>query len=213
MLASDVGHLAQQLAEIEHAGADMVHLDVMDGHFVPNLTFGPIVVEACSRSTSLPLDVHLMIEDPERSLEAYAAAGAHTLTVHAEASRHLHRTLIQIRQLGCGAGLAVNPLTPLEVIRDALPYLDLALVMTVNPGFGGQSYIPASTERIATVASWRDARQPECLIEVDGGITHETAAEAVAAGADVLVAGSAIFRGGDIAANLAALVRSAAVAG
>jgi ribulose-phosphate 3-epimerase len=183
----------------------------MDGHFVPNLTFGPVVIEACRRKTALPLDVHLMIAAPERSLAAYAEAGADTLTVHAEASIHLHRMLALIRELGCKAGLAVNPLTPLDVVRDALPYLDLVLVMSVNPGFGGQTYIPTSSGRIAQVAAWREEAGSELLIEVDGGIHAGTAAEATGAGADILVAGSAIFRSGAIADNLAALRRSATI--
>lgn len=210
ILACDFGRLAEQIQEAERAGADVIHVDVMDGRFVPNITIGPLIVEACRRATDLPLDVHLMIVEPERYVEAFAGAGANWLTVHAETGVHLHRTLQLIREAGAGPGLALNPFTPLAVLREALPELGLALLMSVNPGFGGQNFIPATLERLATVRAWRDELSPECRIEVDGGINVETAGAAVAAGADVLVAGSAVFgsRSG-IARNISDLRRAA----
>lgn len=193
ILSADFTRLGEQIREAELAGADYLHLDVMDGHFVPNISFGPGVIAACRSVTELPLDVHLMISAPERYLEDFAAAGADIITVHAEASVHLHRTLKRIRELGVLAGLAVNPLTRLDVYLDALPLLDLALIMSVNPGFGGQSFIDNSLGRLTTLREWRNELNPECIIEVDGGITPLTAPLAASAGADLLVAGSSVF--------------------
>lgn len=205
ILAADFARLAEQIEEAEAGGADWIHLDVMDGVFVPDLTFGPKVVAACRGVTELPLDVHLMVERPSRWLEAFADAGADLLTVHAEVEPHLHRTLTRIRELKVRPGLAVNPLTPLTVVRDALPWLDLVLVMSVDPGFGGQRWIGGSDERIRTVRGWRDDAGSDLLIEVDGGIGVRTAELAARAGADVLVAGSAVFGSHDVAGNLTAL--------
>lgn len=206
ILSADFARLGEQLAEAEAAGADWLHLDVMDGRFVPNLSFGPPIVAACRRASTLPLDVHLMMLEPERYVGAFAEAGASSLTVHAEVSPHLHRTLAQIREAGMNAGLALNPLTPLAVAEAALPYLDVLLVMSVNPGFGGQRFIEGSLARLRQLARWRDERNPECLISVDGGIDVETAPRAVAAGAEVLVAGSAVFNArASVAENLGAL--------
>lgn len=209
ILAADLAHLGEQLAFAEAGGADLVHVDVMDGVFVPNLTFGPAVVQACRRATDLPLDVHLMMQRPEDWLDAFVDAGATTLTVHAEVSPHLHRSLQRIRELGATAGVAVNPLTPLSVVETALPEADLVLVMSVNPGFGGQRWIPASVDRLERVRAWRDELQPDCVIEVDGGITVDTAPLAARAGADVLVAGSAVFGGGDVPGDLVRLREAA----
>lgn len=206
ILSSDFARLAEQIREAEEAGADLIHVDVMDGHFVPNITVGPLIVAACRTSTDLPLDVHLMIEEPERYVEAFTAAGASNITIHAEATPHVHRALQMIHDSGARAGLAVNPLTPLDMFRDALPDLDLALIMSVNPGFGGQSFIPGSLDRLRTLRTWRHDLNQECMIEVDGGINTETAAEVVRSGADILVAGSAIFNEqGTVADNLAEL--------
>lgn len=206
ILAADFADLGGAIRRAEGGGAELIHVDVMDGHFVPNITMGPVVVAAARRSTSLPLDVHLMIDQPERYVDAFAKAGADIVHVHAEVAPHLHRLLQQMRESGVRVGLALNPLTPLTVLDDALPYLDAVLLMTVNPGFGGQEFIPASIERIAAVRELRDARNPECLIEVDGGIARGTAPRVCAAGAQVLVAGSAIFGGhGSVAENIAAL--------
>ncbi|HEX7002975.1 MAG TPA: ribulose-phosphate 3-epimerase [Trueperaceae bacterium] len=206
ILSCDFSRLGEQIREAEAAGADLIHVDVMDGRFVPNITIGPLIVEACRRSTELPLDVHLMIVEPERYIDAFAAAGATNITVHAEATPHVHRALQMIHDAGAGAGLAVNPLTPLEVLGEALPDLDLALVMSVNPGFGGQSFIRGALGRLAKLAEWRDELNPACTIEVDGGMNGSTAAGAVEAGAQILVAGSAIFNEqGSIARNLAEL--------
>ncbi len=206
LLAADFTRLGEQIREAEAAGADYLHLDVMDGRFVPNLSMGPLVVAACRRVTTLPLDVHLMILEPERHLAAFAEAGADILTVHAEVSPHLHRSLERIREKGVRAGLAINPLTPLEVVREALPHLDLVLVMSVDPGFGGQRFIEGSLGRLRTVAAWIESLNPSCELEVDGGIDLETAPGAAAAGANVLVAGSAVFnRKASVAENLAAL--------
>lgn len=210
ILAADFASLGDAIRQAEAGGADLVHLDVMDGHFVPNLTMGPAVVAAARRSTSLPLDVHLMVEEPERFVEPFAGAGADVISVHAEVAPHLHRLLQRVRESGVRVGLALNPLTPLAVLEDALPYLDTVLLMTVDPGFGGQEYIPASTPRIRAVKAQRDRLNPACLIEVDGGITVATALDACAAGAQVLVAGSAVYGAhGTVAENIAAL-RSAA---
>lgn len=209
VLAADFTRLGEQLREAEEAGADLIHLDVMDGQFVPNITMGPLVVEACRRSTELPLDVHLMIAAPERYIRAFAAAGADMLTIHAEVSPHLHRSLTQIREAGLKAGLALNPLTPLEPAREALPYLDLLLIMSVNPGFGGQRFIPGTLARLRQAAAWKRELNPSCWLEVDGGIDVETLPQVAAAGAEVAVAGSAIFNDrGSVKANLAALRRA-----
>ncbi len=210
ILAADFTRLGAQIAEADEAGADMIHVDVMDGRFVPNITMGPLVVSAVRRVTSLPIDVHLMIVEPERMLESFAQAGAATLTVHAEVTPHLHRVLQVIRESGARAGLAVNPLTPLDVFEGALPYLDQALVMSVNPGFGGQDFIPATLQRLAALARLRDRRNPNCAIEVDGGIAPATARRVVKAGADILVAGSAVFGGhGTVRDNLEELRQAA----
>jgi len=206
ILSADFGRLAEAVAAVGAAGADRVHVDVMDGHFVPNITIGPAVVAALKRNTDLPLDVHLMIEAPERYVTSFVDAGADWVTVHAEASVHLHRLLAQVRDTGAKVGLALNPLTPLAVLELALPYLDQALIMSVNPGFGGQAFIPASVGRVETVKRMRDRMNPNCLIEVDGGVSVKTAPALAAAGADVLVAGSAVFGGhGTVAENMAAL--------
>lgn len=193
----------------EEGGADYLHVDVMDGYFVPNITVGPLVVQACKRVTKLPIDVHLMIREPERYIDSFIEAGANVITVHAEATPHVHRALQLIRESGARAGLAVNPLTPLNVFQDALPYCDLALVMTVNPGFGGQQFIESSLKRILTLADWREELNPYCEIEVDGGISAKTAPQVVEAGATVLVAGTNIFSGIDSIQNNIAALRQA----
>lgn len=208
ILSADFSRLGEQLQESQAAGADCIHIDVMDGHFVPNLTFGPLMVEACKRSTNLPLDVHLMIVQPERWIEAFVVAGADSLTIHAEATPHIHRGLEQIKQAGLRAGLAVNPLTPLHIFYDAIRYcdLDIALVMSVNPGFGGQRFIESSLPRISQVRAWCKELGQDCDIEVDGGINQDTIAKVASAGANILVAGSAIFnKENTIAQNMQAL--------
>ncbi len=193
ILSADFARLGADIAEAEVAGADYIHVDVMDGHFVPNITMGPPVVKAVRRVTALPLDVHLMIEAPERYLADFAAAGANILTVHVETCPHLHRTLEQIKELGCRAGVTLNPATPAASLQEILPYVDLVLVMTVNPGFGGQHYIPSMDGKIRQLRAMLDGTGLGAELEVDGGIGPETAARVVQAGADVLVAGSAIF--------------------
>lgn len=205
ILTADLARLKEAIAEAEAAGVDWIHLDVMDGLFVPNLTFGPLLVEAVRRVTALPLDVHLMIVKPERYLEDFAQAGADHITVHFEATYHPHRAVERVRELGKKAGLAVNPGTPLEAFEPLLPELDLALLMSVNPGFGGQQYIPTATARLKRLKEMRDRLNPGCLIEVDGGVNRETVAEVYRAGADVAVAGSALFNGRPVSENLKAL--------
>lgn len=193
VLSADFARLGEEARAAEAAGADYLHLDVMDGRFVPNITFGPGVVEAIHRSCGLPLDVHLMIVEPEQYVSAFAKAGAHILTVHAEATTHLYRLLCQIREAGCRPGVSLNPATPLEVVRYILGEIDLLLLMTVEPGFGGQAYIPVMTEKIAQARRLLDEVAPHVELEVDGGINAETARRVVEAGARVLVAGSAVF--------------------
>jgi ribulose-phosphate 3-epimerase len=195
ILSADFGRLAEDVARAEAAGADWIHVDVMDGHFVPNITIGPAVTSAVRKATSLPVDVHLMIEDPERYIQDFVDAGAHRVTVHQETCPHLHRTLQQIREAGALNGVALNPSTPVESIFDVAGDLDLLLVMTVNPGFGGQAYIPAMTDKIARARQLLIRRgATEAALQVDGGIDAGRAPEVVAAGANVLVAGSAVFR-------------------
>jgi ribulose-phosphate 3-epimerase len=207
ILSADFGRLAEQIGEAEAAGADWIHVDVMDGHFVPNITIGPLIAEAARRSTSLPLDTHLMIEKPERYLEAFANAGVNLLTVHVETCPHLHRTLQQIRELGVRPGVAINPATPAAMIADVLPFVDMVLVMSVNPGFGGQRFIPQSIEKIRAIRGMLDDRGlTEVELQVDGGITAETAPAVVEAGATVLVAGSAVYNAsGTVRGNLESL--------
>ncbi|MEO7192124.1 MAG: ribulose-phosphate 3-epimerase [Vicinamibacterales bacterium] len=197
ILAADFGHLADEIRLIETGGADLVHVDVMDGHFVPNLTMGVPVVSALRRLTALPLDVHLMIEEPDRYLEAFVSAGASMISVHAEVCRHLHRTLSRIRELGARASVAVNPATPLATVADAAHLIDNLLVMCVNPGFTGQTFIPESTARVAAARALLTSRGLSASIEVDGGIGPDNAALVVGAGATILVAGASIFHQAD----------------
>lgn len=210
ILSADFAHLGAQVAEAEAGGADWVHVDVMDGHFVPNLTIGPLVVQALRPVTTLPLDVHLMIEAPERYLEDFARAGADVLTVHWEACTHLHRTLQQIRELGVKAGISLNPATPVSVLEEVLSEVDLVLLMSVNPGFGGQSYIPSSTAKIRKLRQLMQECESAALVEVDGGVNAQTIREVVVTGADVLVAGSAVFNDRkSVAENLSDLRKAA----
>jgi len=193
ILSADFSRLGKEVAAVEKAGADIIHVDVMDGHFVPNITIGPLVVEAVRKVTKLPVDVHLMIEAPDRYIEDFAKAGADYITVHAEVLPHLNRTLRAIRDLGVKAGAVLNPSTPLGALDWVWEYMDMLLIMSVNPGFGGQSFIPNSLEKISAARELIDSLDYDVLIEVDGGVKVDNAAEVVKAGADVLVAGSAVF--------------------
>jgi len=197
ILAADFANLASEIKAVEKAGADWLHIDVMDGHFVPNLTIGPPVVASLRKVTGLPLDVHLMIEKPDNYLEAFAQAGADILTVHVETCPHLYRTLESIHKLGKKAGVALNPATPLSFLEPILEEVDLILIMSVNPGFGGQKFIPQALSRIQTVREWIKKYNLKVDLEVDGGISENTLSEVVKAGANVFVAGSAIFSKND----------------
>ncbi len=193
LLSADFGKLAAEIDDVTRGGADWLHLDVMDGHFVPNLTFGQPVIKSLRAVSSLPFDVHLMVEDPDSMLESFAAAGADWLTVHVETCPHLHRTLERIRKLGCKAGVSLNPATPLAQVEEVIELADLILVMTVNPGFGGQEFIARAASKLERLRRLSDERQPECLLQVDGGVGEQNAGRLITLGADVLVAGSEIF--------------------
>lgn len=207
ILASDFARLGAEVAAIEAAGADWVHVDVMDGHFVPNLTIGPDVVKALRPHTTLPFDVHLMVAPVDPWLEVYREAGADVLSVHPESGPHLHRTLGRIRALGVKAGVVLNPATPVEVLTEVVDLIDLVLIMSVNPGFGGQSFLTSSLRKIERVRALLDQAGSSAHLQVDGGVTAANAAACVSAGADALVAGTAVFKGGPdaYAANIAAL--------
>ena len=207
ILASDFARLGEEVAALDAAGADWIHVDVMDGHFVPNITLGPDIVKAIRPHTRLPFDVHLMVAPVDPWLEAYREAGADILTVHPESGPHLHRTLGRIRQLGAKAGVVLNPGTPLSVLEDVVELVDLVLLMSVNPGFGGQSFIETSLRKIERARALLDAAGSTAHLQVDGGVTSANAGACVAAGADALVAGSFVFKGGPAAyaANIQAL--------
>ncbi len=209
ILSCDFSRLADEIQTVESGGADWIHVDVMDGHFVPNITIGPIITAGARKATDLPIDVHLMIEQPDRYLEAFVDAGADWLTVHAEACTHLHRTVQRIRELGARAGVAINPATPLASLTDVVPYIDLLLVMSVNPGFGGQSYISASTAKVGDARTLLDEMGSTAELEVDGGVDAGNVGELQAAGASVVVAGSAVYGHVDGAAAGVRLIRDA----
>lgn len=206
ILSADFARLGEEIKAVEQAGGDWIHVDVMDGRFVPNLTFGPPVISAVRSATSLPFDVHLMIERPELSFADYISAGADRITVHAEACVHLHRTVHAIKEKGIPAGVAINPATPVSALEPILHDLDLVLIMTVNPGFGGQSFIPYSIDKLRQVKAMLNERGLQGIhVQVDGGVNRETAQAVIEAGADVLVAGNAIFAEKDRAAAIASL--------
>jgi ribulose-phosphate 3-epimerase len=212
ILSADFGHLADEIAAVEAAGADWIHVDVMDGRFVPNITIGPLVVEAARRATSLPLDVHLMIEQPERYVGDFVKAGAATVGVHVETCPHLHRTIAQIQEAGARASVVLNPATPAELVRPVLDCADQVLVMSVNPGFGGQRFIESVLPKIRQLRGWIDEAGLDVDLEVDGGIAPGTIGRAAAAGANVFVAGNAVFGAGDYAEAIRALRQAAAAA-
>lgn len=209
ILSADFAHLADQVRAATQGGASMIHVDIMDGHFVPNLTVGPPVVKSLRRFTELPLDCHLMIENPDEIIPAFAEAGADWISVHQEACRHLDRTLHLIQSHDCRAGVVINPATPVEFLTEVLDIVDYVLVMSVNPGFGAQKFIPGSVRKIRRLADLRRERRLNFRIEVDGGIAHDTAPEVVRAGVDILVAGNAVFGQGDPKINAENLLKTA----
>ncbi|MBV6421785.1 MAG: Ribulose-phosphate 3-epimerase [Ignavibacteriaceae bacterium] len=205
ILSADFSNLSQQIRMTEMGGADWIHCDVMDGHFVPNITIGPVIVKAVRKTTKLPVDVHLMIENPDKYLEAFVDAGANYISVHVEEVVHLNRTVNRIKELGCKAGVVINPATPVSALTDIAEYIDLLLIMTVNPGFGGQNFIPNSIRRIEEAVILRSKLNANFLIEIDGGVNSKTIVKAKKAGADIFVAGSAIFHSDNITASTAEL--------
>ncbi|MGN1385186.1 MAG: ribulose-phosphate 3-epimerase [Bacillus sp. (in: firmicutes)] len=205
ILSADFAKLGEEIKDVERGGADYIHVDVMDGHFVPNITIGPLIVEAIRPVTKLPLDVHLMIENPDDYIEEFARAGADYITVHVEACKHLHRTIGLIKSLGVKAGVVLNPATPVNTIQHVIKHVDMVLLMSVNPGFGGQSFIPEVLPKIREVKAMADEFNPALEIEIDGGVNAETAKLCIEAGANVLVAGSAIYNQSDRKAAIAAI--------
>lgn len=205
ILSADFARLGEEIKDVENGGADYIHVDVMDGHFVPNITIGPLIVEAIRPITKLPLDVHLMIENPDQYIEAFAKAGADYITVHVEACKHLHRTIHFIKSFGVKAGVVLNPATPVETIQHVLSDVDMVLLMSVNPGFGGQAFIPEVTGKIKTLRRMIDEKGLQVEIEIDGGVNEVTAKLCIEAGATVLVAGSAVYNEKDRAKAIAAL--------
>jgi ribulose-phosphate 3-epimerase len=205
ILSADFARLGEEIKDVEIGGADYIHIDVMDGHFVPNITIGPLIVEAIRPITALPLDVHLMIENPDQYIEAFAKAGADYITVHVEACKHLHRTIHFIKSFGVKAGVVLNPATPVETIQHVLSDVDMVLLMSVNPGFGGQAFIPEVTKKIKTLRRMIDEKGLQVEIEIDGGVNELTAKLCIEAGATVLVAGSAIYNQKDRAKAIATL--------
>ena len=205
ILSADLSNLAQQIRLVEMSGADWIHCDIMDGHFVPNITFGPVLVHAAKKCTKLPLDVHLMIKNPDKYLEDFRKAGADIISIHFEEVVHLNRTVNRIKELGAKAGVVINPSTPVSSLKDIAEYIDLLLIMTVNPGFGGQSFISNSERRIAEAVELRNTLKANYIIEVDGGINNKTIKSVLKAGCDVFVAGSSIFHSDNIAASTAEL--------
>jgi ribulose-phosphate 3-epimerase len=205
ILSADGSRLGDEIRAVETAGADWIHIDVMDGHFVPNLTIGPGLVASIRKTTRIPFDVHLMIENPEKYIEAFAEAGSDWITIHLEATVHLHRTVAKVRERGLRAGVSLNPATPLAQIEPILPDIDLLLIMTVNPGFGGQKFIEGSLSRIRQAKEMIRTLAPKVFLEVDGGVTLQNIRAIADAGADILVAGSAIFGSGDYAGTIGAM--------
>lgn len=203
ILSADFTKLGEEIQAVEKAGADWIHIDVMDGRFVPNITYGPIIVEACKRTTALPLDVHLMIKKPDNMIPAFIKAGADYICVHYEACTHLNRTIQMIREAGIGAAVALNPASPVSALEYILEYLDFVLIMSVNPGFGGQKFIPNSLERIRVLKKMIREKGLKTLVQIDGGVNSDTIAEISGAGTDVFVAGSAIFGSGNYGATIA----------
>ena len=209
ILSADFSRLGEEIAAVKAGGASMIHVDVMDGHFVPNLTIGVPVVESLRKATDLLLDVHLMIEEPDRYITAFAEAGADMISVHQEAARHLDRTLAAIREAGCEAGVVINPATPVNVLSEVLGSADFVLVMSVNPGFGGQKFLPGSLHKIQQLKTWRTAHGLNFRIEVDGGIGLDNIGDVVKAGADIIVAGSSIFHSGNPRETVAQMRKAA----
>ncbi len=194
ILSADFSKLGEEIMALEKGGADYIHIDVMDGRFVPNITIGPLIVESVRKLTALPFDVHLMIVEPEKYIENFAKAGSDIITVHYEATVHLHRAVEQIKSLGKCAGVSINPATPVEALKEILPFVDLVLIMSVNPGFGGQKFIPTSVKKIATLKNLIKEMEFPPLIEIDGGVTEDNISEIAEAGANVIVAGSTVFK-------------------
>lgn len=208
-LSADIWRVAEQISALDQLGCKYLHLDIMDGHFVPNISYGPAWVEKLRPHSQMQFDVHLMVEEPDFLLPAFAAAGSDFCTVHVEAVRHLDRTLNRIRELGMKPGVVLNPATPLEAVREVLPLCDMVLLMSVNPGFGGQSFIPYVLDKVRRLAALREQLQLNFLIEIDGGVVADNAAQIAAAGADILVAGSAVFGQPDLAAAYRAVEQAA----
>jgi ribulose-phosphate 3-epimerase len=207
ILSANFARLEEEIKDVENGGADYIHIDVMDGHFVPNITIGPLIVEAIRPITRLPLDVHLMIDQPDQYIEAFAKAGADYITVHVEACKHLHRTIHFIKSLGVKAGVVLNPATPIQTIQHIISDVDMVLLMSVNPGFGGQVFIPEVLDKIKELKHMIDSRNLQVEIEIDGGVNEVTAKQCILAGASVLVAGSAIYNEKDRAKAIAMLRR------